>query len=93
MMSKSSWLGSQTYGVALLTDLHRNWTNLNTSIAQAYTLSMSGYSNFMVDACGSAGEMDEDLCARWMQIAAFMPMLRGYHNRTYNDDKMQPQPA
>lgn len=45
---------------------------------------MSGYANFQVDACGSDGLMNEELCARWMQVGSFMPMYRAYHNRTYN---------
>ncbi len=39
----------------------------------------------MVDGCGTLGSMDEELCARWMQIAAFMPMMRLYHNSTHLD--------
>lgn len=40
----------------------------------------------MVDGCGALGPMDEELCGRWMQMAAFMPMVRVYHNATYLDD-------
>ena len=45
----------------------------------------------MVDGCGSLGATDEELCARWMQIAAFMPMYRGYYNATYLDAMGQRQ--
>ncbi len=48
---------------------------------------MYGMSNTMIDACGSLGPMDEELCARWMQLAAFMPMARNYYNKTYKDPK------
>jgi alpha-glucosidase (family GH31 glycosyl hydrolase) len=41
----------------------------------------------MVDSCGSLGKLDEELCLRWMQVATFMPMLRGYYNATYIDIK------
>jgi alpha-glucosidase (family GH31 glycosyl hydrolase) len=54
-------------------------------IAQAMGLSLYGMSNTMVDGCGSLGPIDEELCARWMQISAFMPMVRGYYNDTYLD--------
>ena len=52
-------------------------------IATAYTMAMTGSSQFMVDSCGSLGPLDEELCARWMQVAAFMPMLRDHYNATY----------
>lgn len=39
----------------------------------------------MVDGCGALGKMDEELCGRWMQVAAFMPMTRVHHNATYVD--------
>jgi len=48
-------------------------------------LSLYGQSNTMVDGCGSLGKLDEELCGRWMQLAAFLPMFRGYYNDTYLD--------
>ena len=46
---------------------------------------MFGMIATMVDSCGSLGPMDEELCARWMQVAAFMPLVRNYYNDTYRD--------
>lgn len=40
----------------------------------------------MVDSCGSFGDMDEELCGRWMQAAAFFPLVRNFYNVTYKDD-------
>lgn len=48
-------------------------------------LSLYGVGNTMVDSCGSLGKMDQELCARWMQLAAFMPMVRNFYNETYWD--------
>jgi len=48
---------------------------------------MNGFSGVMIDACGSLGPMDEELCARWTQLATFMPMVRNYFNSTYLDPK------
>lgn len=48
-------------------------------------MSLFGMSNTMVDGCGSLGKLDEELCARWMQVSAFLPMFRGYYNETYLD--------
>ena len=46
---------------------------------------MNGFASVMVDACGSLGPMDEDLCARWTQLSTFMPMVRNYFNATYRN--------
>jgi lysosomal alpha-glucosidase len=46
---------------------------------------MYGFSATMIDTCGSLGPMDEDLCARWTQLATYMPMVRNYFNDTYRD--------
>jgi alpha-glucosidase (family GH31 glycosyl hydrolase) len=42
-------------------------------------MSMYGVSNVVSDACGTYGVFDEELCARWMQVAAFFPMIRNYY--------------
>lgn len=86
LFTDSTWSGSGAYGISLITDMSRSWINLRGLIAQAMSLSLAGQSNFMVDGCGSLGQLDEELCARWMQVAAFMPMYRGYYNATYLDD-------
>jgi alpha-glucosidase (family GH31 glycosyl hydrolase) len=83
VFSDASWAGSGAYSVGLLTDLYRSWSNLQNIIPQAIQLSMNGFSAVMVDSCGSLGPMNEELCARWAQLATFMPMIRNYYNATY----------
>ena len=39
----------------------------------------------MADTCGSVGPMDEELCARWAQTAAFFPLVRNFYNSTYKN--------
>ena len=85
VFADASWAGSGAYSVGLLTDLYRSWDNLQNLIPQVMQLSMNGFSAVMVDACGSLGPMDEDLCARWTQLATFMPMVRNYFNATYRN--------
>ena len=83
LLSESSWVGSGSLGVAVITDLYRSWESLKFMINQAISMSMYGFSNTMVDTCGSLGPIDEELCARWIQIAAFMPLYRNYFNDTF----------
>jgi alpha-glucosidase (family GH31 glycosyl hydrolase) len=85
LFSDASWAGSGAYSAALLTEQYRSWNDMQNVINQVLALSMYGFSATMVDTCGSLGPMDEDLCARWTQLATFMPMVRNYFNETYRD--------
>ena len=85
LFSDASYAGSGSYSAALLTDQYRSWSDMSNIINQVIGLSMYGFSATMVDTCGSLGPMDEDLCARWTQLATFMPMVRNYFNETYMD--------
>lgn len=57
----------------------RTQDDINNTISMAMQLSMYGFSNIMIDACGTKGPFDEKLCTKWMQIAAFLPMARNYY--------------
>jgi hypothetical protein len=47
-------------------------------------MSMYGIPNTVSDACGTFGPtFDEELCARWMQTSAFLPLIRNYWTTTY----------
>lgn len=85
LFTESTWPGSGAYGSALITDQFRTWANLKNTISQAMGLSLYGISNTMADSCGSLGTMDLELCARWMQLTAFLPMVRNFYNETYTD--------
>jgi alpha-glucosidase len=64
----------------ILNDVWRSWDNLRSTIAMAMGFSISGVSNVMTGICGDLGKLDEELCARWAQLGAFMPLLRNYYN-------------
>lgn len=83
-MSDASWIGSGQYSVGLVTNMQRTWDNLLNVINQAMMLGVNGI-HAMVDSCGSLGAMDEELCARWSQLSAFMPLMRNFYNETYFD--------
>lgn len=85
LFSEASWAGSGAFSIALLTNLYRSWDSLTNLIDHVIGLSIAGMNNVMVDACYSLGPLDEELCARTMQLAGFLPMVRNYYNATYKD--------
>jgi alpha-glucosidase (family GH31 glycosyl hydrolase) len=64
---------------ATLTNILRTWDNLENTVSMALSLAMYGISNIVVDICGTGGAKDDELCVRWMQLAAFMPMARNFY--------------
>ena len=85
ILSESSWAGSGSQSVGVITNLNRSWSDLGNVIGQGLSLSMSGIGALMADTCGSVGPMDEELCARWAQTAAFFPLVRNFYNSSYKN--------
>ena len=58
ILSDSTWAGSGQYAVGLITNIGRTWAEMKSTISMAMGLSMFGFSNIMVDACGTKGKLD-----------------------------------
>ncbi|KAL5596541.1 hypothetical protein BROUX41_006767 [Berkeleyomyces rouxiae] len=55
------------------------WEYLRLSISQGLSFSIFGVPMFGTDACGFLLNSNEELCARWMQLNAFLPFFRNHN--------------
>ncbi|KZV87042.1 glycoside hydrolase family 31 protein [Exidia glandulosa HHB12029] len=81
VMSRSTFPSSGRWAAHWLGDNHSIWADMYKSIAgvlqfQIFQMPMVG-----ADACGFNGNSTEELCNRWMQLAAFHPFYRNHNDR------------
>src|SRR5690348_6142628 len=59
------------------------------SIAGIMNMNMFGIPHAGADVCGFFGKyMDQEMCARWIQLATFYPFARMHQNRTWHDQPL-----
>lgn len=57
---------------------------MNYSIAGIMNMNMFGIPHAGADVCGFFGEKrDDEMCARWIQLATFYPFARAHQNLTW----------
>jgi len=89
ILSRSTFAGSGHYAQHWLGDNHRDWKNMQWSIAGTMNFNMFGIPMVGPDTCGFY-ESDlvkdvteqRELCARWIQLATFYPFARQHHDKT-----------
>ncbi|WBW74801.1 alpha-glucosidase [Schizosaccharomyces osmophilus] len=80
ILSRSTFLSSGRYAAHWLGDNYSLWSNMFFSIPGMLTFNMVGLPMVGADACGFMGNTDEDLCSRWMAMAAFSPFFRNHNS-------------
>ena len=88
-LNRSGFAGSQRYSIFPWSgDVGRNWSGLQAQLPVMLGMSLSGVPYIHADAGGFAlGEYDDELYARWMQFAAFTPILRPHGTALFDHDK------
>jgi alpha-glucosidase (family GH31 glycosyl hydrolase) len=82
LLSRSTFAGSGQYVQHWLGDNHRTWEDMKASIAGVMNFNMFGIPLVGPDTCGFFGESGQDeLCARWVQLATFYPFARQHRDK------------
>lgn len=89
LLSRSTFSGSGRYTSHWLGDNWRKWEYMRYSIAGIMNMNMFGIPHAGADVCGFFGKKDDELCARWTQLAAFYPFARNHYNRTFILDPIE----
>ncbi|KAI0466290.1 glycoside hydrolase family 31 protein [Xylaria cf. heliscus] len=79
IIGRSTFAGSGRLAGHWGGDNYSNWPYLYFAIPQALSFSLYGMPMFGVDTCGFAGDANEELCNRWMQLSAFFPFYRNHN--------------
>lgn len=87
ILTRSTFASTGQFASHWLGDNWRNWDYLRYSIAGIMNMNMFGIPHVGADVCGFFGEKkDDEMCARWIQLATFYPLARAHQNLTYNDN-------
>lgn len=83
ILSRSTFSGSGQYASHSSGDIMRTWEDMKWSIASLMNFNMFGIPHTGADVCGSFNstlplEEQQELCARWIQLATFYPFARQY---------------
>lgn len=83
--SESAWPGTGFIGGSFSQQLSLEWDSLPTLVSMAMNMGLAGINSWVTEACGSQQDNWADLktnpdavdiCTRWFQVAAFLPMVR-----------------
>ena len=92
-LSRSTFAGSGQYTQHWLGDNHRTWDDMKWSIAGVMNFNMFGIPMVGPDTCGffSKGlEEEQELCARWIQLATFYPFARQHKDASGGGHDIEP---
>jgi maltase-glucoamylase len=81
--SRSTFSGAGQYGGHFLGHTNSTWEGMRHAIAGILNFNMFGMPLVGPDVCGTTGEVSEELCARWYQLATVIPYARSYYNGTF----------
>ncbi|MEM7574974.1 MAG: TIM-barrel domain-containing protein, partial [Bacteroidota bacterium] len=85
LLCRASFSGGQRFAALWTGDNVASWEHLRLANSQCLRLSISGYSFVGTDIGGFVDEPTGELMVRWLQLAAFHPVMR-VHSMGNNSD-------
>ncbi|MEU9518994.1 glycoside hydrolase family 31 protein [Streptomyces sp. NPDC048224] len=76
VLARAGWAGLQRYGGVWSGDVVSGWAGLRASLAQVLGLGLCGVPCSGPDVGGAEGDVPPELYLRWLQLAAYLPLLR-----------------
>ncbi|WP_328656511.1 glycoside hydrolase family 31 protein [Streptomyces sp. NBC_00334] len=76
VLSRCGWAGTQRYGGTWSGDVAAGWPGLRESLALVMGLGLCGVPHSGPDVAGYEGRPSPELYLRWLQLAAYLPLLR-----------------
>eukprot|EP00826_Nyctotherus_ovalis_P021370 TRINITY_DN1688_c0_g1_i6.p1 TRINITY_DN1688_c0_g1~~TRINITY_DN1688_c0_g1_i6.p1 ORF type:complete len:893 (+),score=129.11 TRINITY_DN1688_c0_g1_i6:234-2912(+) len=91
VMTRANFAGTGRFASKWQGDNHSYWEDMRYSIPGMFNFQLFGVPLIGADICGFGFEVEEELCARWMQLGAFTPFSRNHnaysktiHKEPYN---------
>jgi alpha-glucosidase len=78
ILSRSSFMGSGRFVQHWLGDNQSTWEWLASSVSAIFGFNLYGIPFVGDDVCGFGSDTNDQLCARWIQLAAFYPFARSH---------------
>ncbi|OLL26883.1 putative family 31 glucosidase [Neolecta irregularis DAH-3] len=82
LLTRGTFPGSGSYAAHWGGDNSSKFYYMAFSIPQVLSFQIFGIPVVGVDTCGFGGNTDFELCARWMQLGAFLPFYRNHNEIT-----------
>lgn len=83
ILTRSTFAGTGRYASHWTGDNYRDWDFMRYSIASIMNFNMFGIPQVGSDICGffGKGALDQELCARWIQLSTFYPFARNHYDK------------